>query len=131
MLCSVSRKHVLPFMFEDLGGGEVQVFITDITVINSGKTGHRGGGTRFSTSWLWKPQHILTVRLKLFMYFKFQVPSQTHQKMPQSKYECRCFLTFFCLLLFSSWPAGGLVLHALQRSQRHVEVTVRTAPERA
>lgn len=40
-------------------------------------------------------------------------------------------LTFVRLLLFSRRPAGGLVLHALQRSQWHVEVTVRTAPEGA
>lgn len=32
--------HVLPFMFEDLSGGEGQVFIADITVINSGETGY-------------------------------------------------------------------------------------------
>lgn len=30
-------------MFEDLGGGEGQVFVTDVTVINSGKTRRRGG----------------------------------------------------------------------------------------
>lgn len=37
----------------------------------------------------------------------------------------------FSKLLFPSWPAGALVLHALQWSERHVEVTVRTAPESA
>lgn len=73
----VGSKHVLPFMFEDLSGGEAQVFITDITVINSGETRHRGG-TRFSTFWLWKPQHILTIRLKiihLFQIYRHQVSS--------------------------------------------------------
>lgn len=37
----------------------------------------------------------------------------------------------FSVLLFPSRPAGALVLHSLQWCQRHVEVTVRTAPERA
>lgn len=35
------------------------------------------------------------------------------------------------MLLFFSRPAGALVLHSLQWSERHVEVTVRTAPESA
>lgn len=33
--------------------------------------------------------------------------------------------------MFPSRPAGALVLHALQWSEGHVEVTVRTAPESA
>lgn len=39
------------------------------------------------------------------------------------------FLTFLCLLPLSGGPAGSFVMHPLQRSQRHVEVTVRAAPE--
>lgn len=137
------RIHVLPFMFEDLSGGESQVFITDVTVIISGKTGH-WGGTCLSTFWLWKPQHIPTIRLVLLFYlfqtYRHQVSSQllnvspgawVNTKIPLNKYQHKKFLTFLRLLLFSCWPAGGLVLHAFQWSQRHVEVTIRTAPESA
>lgn len=34
---------MVPFVFEDLSGGEVQVLITDVTVVNFGEAGHRGG----------------------------------------------------------------------------------------
>lgn len=35
------RVHVLPFVFQDLSGGEGQVFIADVTVINSVESGDR------------------------------------------------------------------------------------------
>lgn len=38
LIQSLRRKHVLPFMFKDLCGGELQVFVTDVTMIDPRQT---------------------------------------------------------------------------------------------
>lgn len=90
------RIHVLPLMFEDLRRGERQVFVTYVTVINSSKAGHSWQALP-STFWLW---YNNTFKINAF----YQKKTYTHQQISE-------ILTFL-LLLFSSWPAGGLMLHA-------------------
>ena len=141
---------VLPLVFENLGGSEGQVLVADVTVVEASQ----GGGWRLYSlltftlcweerdwlenhAWTSKTAHLsstlefihLTHSIKLlFIHFMLCISVL----MSRWKHTYTYTLTLSLLCSYLLWGlAGGLVLHAFQGREGHVEGAERAGPKRA